>query len=884
MQKKQRQIESSEHLNDLGSTSQGCADHSEAEIDDDTPPSPTIPSGDVQPMNEMNGSTATTDDRAPSPVGPDAIPDDVPGQFNDRDPDSIVPTVVALKTAMSFIAELRAATLDRDPLPDDARERLRSPATFLVDLSDKDLRLCIDMFLASTNGSEATYAMIMDGIGLHSPEITLLSHAQIKQRIQDLTGIFPIMTDMCMESCVAFTGPFREMTTCPICGEARYELAGGGNSQKSRPRKQSLTIPIGPQIQAQWRSEHGAQNMGYRRRAMEDLIGGLLGSSELSVDEYNDVYCGRAFLEAIRDGDIKPDDTVLMLSVDGAQLYQNKQSDCWIYIWVLLDLPPELRYKRRYVLPGGFIPGPNKPKNLDSFLFPGLHHLAALQRDGLRVWDAKSDRVFTSFPYFYLGMADGPGLSQLNGQVGHHGAFGCRLYCGLKGRHKENGPHYYPVMLKPLDYAVSGCDHDDIDIYKLTEPSPDLYQAGLSRLLQSRNDTHYKIERRETGICKPSLFSGLDPRRSLAPPRCFAIDIMHLISLNVPDLLLGLWRGTIDCDKDDSKLHWPWMCLTGDVWRKHGHEVALCRQYLPGSFDRPPRNPAEKISSGYKAWEFLMYLFGLGPGLLLDVLPRVYWEHFCKLVQGVRILHQRRIKVAQLIVAHRLLLEFVEEFELLYYSRLATRLHFVRQSVHAMVHLAPEMTRIGPGVYVQQWTLERTIGSLGGEVKQHSTPFANIANRGLRSSQVNALKAMNPAFDKSSVKLPDGAFKFEGYVLLGTKDKNPTLFTGAEADALRDFMISESGSLARHWEPRYRRWARLLLPNQQIARASWKEGELETETVRCSRNVKVISPSSNIVHISSEDTYRSYLAKFTALEKYNFIFAANTRGPSVHMH
>ncbi|KAH7917471.1 hypothetical protein BV22DRAFT_989347, partial [Leucogyrophana mollusca] len=93
------------------------------------------------------------------------------------------------------------------------------------------------------------------------------------------------------------------------------------------------------------------------------------------------------YLNAVQQGDIKDTDTVLMLSMDGAQLYQNKQSDCWIYIWILLDLSPDLRYKKKYILPGGFIPGPNKPKNVDSFLFPGLHHLAALQREGLRVWD-----------------------------------------------------------------------------------------------------------------------------------------------------------------------------------------------------------------------------------------------------------------------------------------------------------------------------------------------------------------------------------------------------------------------------------------------------------------------------------------------------------------
>jgi len=72
-----------------------------------------------------------------------------------------------------------------------------------------------------------------------------------------------------------------------------------------------------------------------------------------------------------------------MLSIDGAQLYRNKKLDCWIYIWIILNLPPDQRYKIRNILLGGIIPGPNNPKHIDSFLFPGLAHLSALQKEGL---------------------------------------------------------------------------------------------------------------------------------------------------------------------------------------------------------------------------------------------------------------------------------------------------------------------------------------------------------------------------------------------------------------------------------------------------------------------------------------------------------------------
>ncbi|KAI5897274.1 uncharacterized protein SCHCODRAFT_02445272, partial [Schizophyllum commune H4-8] len=131
--------------------------------------------------------------------------------------------------------------------------------------------------------------------------------------------------------------------------------------------------------------------------------------------------------------------------------------------------------------------------------------------------------------------------------------------------------------------------------------------------------------------------------------------------------------------------------------------------YLPGSFDRPPRNPAEKINSGYKAIEYLTYLFVLGPGLLYRILPEPYYSNFCMLVTGLRILHQRSISSSDLIQAHRYLLTFVADYEKIYYQRRTSRFHFVRQSIHSLTHVALEVQRLGPPGLYSQWTMERTI-------------------------------------------------------------------------------------------------------------------------------------------------------------------------------
>jgi hypothetical protein len=76
------------------------------------------------------------------------------------------------------------------------------------------------------------------------------------------------------------------------------------------------------------------------------------------------------------------------------------------------------------------------------------------------------------------------------------------------------------------------------------------------------------------------------------------------------------------------------------------------------------------------------------------------------------------------------------------------RIHFVRQSVHTMTHLAPETIRVGPAALYSQWTMERTIGNLGQEIKSDSQPYANLSERGLRRSHraVQLISAMRLCF------------------------------------------------------------------------------------------------------------------------------------------
>lgn len=748
-----------------------------------------------------------------------------------------------LQIAQDFIEGLRGASLDSSPIHPDLLDRLRHPPEEELHIEDRALRFSLEMYLHDT--SEESYEQIRGSLQRIYDQ-PMLTYSQIKSKVQEISGIYPIYNDMCLNSCLAYVGPFAKDMQCRTCGESRYDQHQLAAKGKRVARQQFVTNPIGPQIQAAYRSRESALDMAYRSRCTAQVLHELEATG--SINTWADYIHGTEYLEAARAGDIDDNTTVLMISLDGAQLYRMKASDCWVYIWVLLDRAPETRYKKQHVLIGGVIPGPNKPGNIDSFMFPGLHHLSALMNDGLVIWDAARNIVFTSKPFLAFMTADGPGMTELNGLVGHSGGHGCRLYCELKGRRKPDVGHYYPACLRPHNYNVTGCMHDDVDLQAVTSfqsqrTAVNRYERNLKTLISSPNVTAYRSNRLITGIVKPSLVSGLRPECIFSVPGCFPGDLMHLAALNEPDLLLGLWRATISCDTrgGDTKATWDWAVLAdAATWNTHGKLVAAATPYLPGSFDRPPRNPAEKLNSGYKAMEYLNYIYGLGPGLFYGLLPSKYWKHFCKLVRGIRIAHQKRINTVELQDTHCLLLEFCREFEELYYQRHLARLHFVRQSIHALSHICPETTRIGPYAGVTQWTMENAIGNLGREIRQPSNPFANLSQRAVRRCRINAIKAMLPELSPI-VPLPRNAEDLgNGYILLSKREKIARRVTPAEGGILAAFVQSKGIPVLHEWlqAPSVARWARLRLPTGQVARLLWKEEARAISRIRISHNVK----------------------------------------------
>jgi len=133
--------------------------------------------------------------------------------------------------------------------------------------------------------------------------------------------------------------------------------------------------------------------------------------------------------------------------------------------------------------------------------------------------------------------------------------------------------------------------------------------------------------------------------------------------------------------------------------------------------------------------------------------------------------------------------------------------------------------------------MERTIGNLGEEIRLHSDPYANLMQRIIDRSRVNALKIMVPNLVPDT-QIPSGAVDIgSNYLLLWPRELHQIDETVSLA--LERFAISHNWRIKGGESMTIHRFARLQLPNGQIARSLWHEKKQPNDKVQIARNVKV---------------------------------------------
>ncbi|PPR07437.1 hypothetical protein CVT24_007572 [Panaeolus cyanescens] len=201
-------------------------------------------------------------------------------QYSDRLDTAMTSKIPEIQDSLDFRRALEDASLDNGDLSSEQLARLRDPKPRVEFAEfDRDALLSIKFFLSTTTASDAVYDNIRRDVE-ETHQQKLLSHKQVKQEISNLTGVQPIVHDMCPKSCMAYTSPWSSLTHCRFCQTSRLDPA------TMKPQQQFYTMPLGPQLQARWSHATNANLMEHRKRETEKIFDSLRSpSSQGKIDK-----------------------------------------------------------------------------------------------------------------------------------------------------------------------------------------------------------------------------------------------------------------------------------------------------------------------------------------------------------------------------------------------------------------------------------------------------------------------------------------------------------------------------------------------------------------------------------------------------------------------
>jgi Transposase family tnp2. len=458
------------------------------------------------------------------------------------------------------------------------------------------------------------------------PSEPLPSWKETKSRTAFLSGIDPILYDCCPSSCCCYTGPNASLDKCPHCHMLRYNPDG-------QPKKKFVYIPLIPRLVAFFKNPDLAEKMKYRGHEHIHNPGNI-----------TDIHDGSVYRELL-DKPVVVDgkelrhkyfsdsrDVALGLSTDGFAPFRRRKRTAWPLLLFNYNLPPELRFLAEYIICLGIIPGPKKPKDCDSFLWPVIEELLRLAV-GVRAYDVLLSSLFALRAYIIVASGDIPAISMLMRIKGHNGFSPCRAckITGVRVPGSRAATYYVPLDRSrhpDIRNSASATKKYDADNLPLRTHLEMLEQGREVQLAKTTAESERLSK--QYGIKGVPILSYLP---SLSFPASFPYDFMHLIWENlIPNLVL-LWTGDfkgVDQGRESYE-------LGKNVWEAIGEATATSGNTLPSTFcARPPNVAGDHSGCTADSWSF--WTLYLAPVLLhKKFLKRKYYDHFVELVKLLHI-------------------------------------------------------------------------------------------------------------------------------------------------------------------------------------------------------------------------------------------------------
>lgn len=482
-------------------------------------------------------------------------------------------------------------------------------------MSEEDIdKIGLYSWKVDHNISRAAYNSLPD----HANNIPFISLKEAQSLIDNYSDTLCDYYDMCKHSCLCFAGPYAKDQKCSKCGADRFDRNG-------KPFQRFLYIKIIPRLQKMYNHPSTKERLMYRDKStreydnsnIQDIFDGsmyrILLEKEIEVDGRK---LGTKYFADDRD-------IALSFSSDGFCPFDNGSGTCWPLVLFNLNLPPEERVHTREILSVGLIPGPKKPEDFDSFIYPLVEELLQLTV-GVHTWDADLGSFFTLRAHLLYVSGDTPAVSMIMHMKGTGSFHPCRMCNATSVRHSQNcNPNqlYLPLQSSATDPTVP--DHDPYNLpcrthYQFIRQAREVAAASSAAEKERLGQKH--------GIKGLSILEKLP---TIDFPLSFPVDAMHNLFENILKLQVNLFSGAVKDLADED------FVLTTRQWAAVGEATAAAGATIPSSFAaRPPDFVKNRQACTADTWSF--WLQYIAPVLLDGLLESRFYKHFMRFSSLVR--------------------------------------------------------------------------------------------------------------------------------------------------------------------------------------------------------------------------------------------------------
>lgn len=453
---------------------------------------------------------------------------------------------------------------------------------------------------------------------------------------------------------MCYTGPYALETECRICHTPRYGANG-------RARKHFTYLPLIPRLKAMTASKAVASKMTYRATVRTPIEGEI--SDFVDSKRYKRLCRERVVIDDrtlphkfFQDGR----DVAFGLSTDGFAPFRRRKTTCWPLILFNYNLPPEIRFHFRHIISLGVIPGPKKPSDIDSFLWPLVQEFIDLAA-GVTAFDALSESMFVLRAYLILVFGDIPAVSLLMKVKGHNGFSPCRV-CKITAV-RAPGSDAATTLYVPLDRSRHPQVLSDptavrvFDARKLPLRTHKEMLTMAEEVQMARSGAVRERLAKQYGIKGIPILSRLS---SLSLSKSFPYGFMHLLWENAIKNLVSLWTGEFKGLEVGSGSYE----FEKSVWEAIGAATAAAGSTIPSCYAsaRPPNVASNRTATTADSWSF--WTLFLGPVLLRRRFAhQKYYDHFIDLVVLLHICLQFTITSDDVVRLREGFASWVEKYE-----------------------------------------------------------------------------------------------------------------------------------------------------------------------------------------------------------------------------